>query len=215
MVCNDGAQAENKQSQDGGRPCARLARGGQYRGWAYLEVQLSTAVVNWHLASASWVSIVAEALIGELLQAEAAVHQSTGLTVLPINHVLRLQGGGAANGAGLLAVVLHVEGDAAVALRLVEHGVHVEEPDHGFVDFQALFLADLGILGAVDNVAEVVHNAVRGVRRQCVGLHELHVRHEWHLFVAGVDSEVVACCEGASSLSQRPVRVAHGTTKHG
>ncbi len=78
---------------------------------------------------------------------------------LAVDHVLRLQPGGGADGTGLLAVVLHVERNAAVALHLVEHLVHVVQPHHRLVDLDALRPPQLGVLGSRHDVALVVHDA--------------------------------------------------------
>jgi hypothetical protein len=100
------------------------------------EVEFAAAVVDRHLPPLAQIVDVAVALVDELLGGEAPPHEHPGFAVLPEDHVGGGERGGAAYVHGLLAVVGHVEGDAALTLRLVQDLVHGVQHAHVFVHLE-------------------------------------------------------------------------------
>mmetsp|Transcript_16470 Transcript_16470/g.28240 ORF Transcript_16470/g.28240 Transcript_16470/m.28240 type:complete len:533 (-) Transcript_16470:376-1974(-) len=92
--------------------------------------QRPTPVMDRHLPSPSQIQIVREALIAELFQGEAPPHEHAGLAVLGEDVIVRAEGRRGPRVDGLLAVMGHVERYPALALGVVEDGVHLAESDH-------------------------------------------------------------------------------------
>mmetsp|Transcript_17494 Transcript_17494/g.66622 ORF Transcript_17494/g.66622 Transcript_17494/m.66622 type:complete len:226 (-) Transcript_17494:129-806(-) len=85
---------------------------------------LARAVVDRHLPALPDVVRVAIALVGKVLQGEASPHQYARLTVLGEDHVIWVQGRGAAHVKRLFARVGHVERYSALPLGTEEDVVH-------------------------------------------------------------------------------------------
>ena len=93
-----------------------------------VERQRPRPVVDRHLPPLPRLQLVAKALVGKVAEREAAVQEHALLPVLREDRVRGLQGGGGADGGGLLARGGHVEREAPLPLRLVEHRVHRLQP---------------------------------------------------------------------------------------
>jgi hypothetical protein len=95
-----------------------------------LEVESSGAIVHWHLAALARIVRIAKALMSEILQCETAPHQHSGFSVLTVHNVVWFQSRCAADVRGLLAVGGHVEGNAALPLRVVKNFIHLMQLHH-------------------------------------------------------------------------------------
>jgi len=89
-----------------------------------------------HLPPLARVVLVAKALVRKILEGVPPPHKDASLSVLGLNHVVGLKACGRSNLHAFLSCVLHVERDAALPLRIVEHLVHGADPEHVLVHAQ-------------------------------------------------------------------------------
>lgn len=61
-----------------------------------MNIELATAVMDWHVASLAMILGISEELIHELIQCEASVFEDTSLTILSKDYVRRKKSRGRA-----------------------------------------------------------------------------------------------------------------------
>ena len=105
--------------------------------------------MNGHLATFAIVQFVAEQLVHEFVDGEAAIDQGTLFPILRHDHVAIIQRCGTADHGGFLAGALHVETQAPLALG-GEHAF-IENPggDHRTINAQGLFFIQIECFGAL------------------------------------------------------------------
>jgi len=134
-----------------------------------VEVKVLAAVVHGHLTALAEIEVVAVDLVHKVVEREATPQQHASLAILAlidgahpcqislddssrsimqsryrtVDDVLGLERDGRAEMRGGLAVVGHVEGDAALALHVVQDVVHRVERDHALVDLDQGLLIQL------------------------------------------------------------------------
>mmetsp|Transcript_38546 Transcript_38546/g.119035 ORF Transcript_38546/g.119035 Transcript_38546/m.119035 type:complete len:445 (+) Transcript_38546:513-1847(+) len=103
-----------------------------------LHLQAGIAVVHRHLSALARLIAAAHALVHDLLDREATVHECAELAVLRPDDVRGAERSDGAHLRSLLAAARHVEGDAALALQRVHDLVHDADPHHGPVQAHRL-----------------------------------------------------------------------------
>ena len=98
---------------------------------------------------------VAVALVGELLEREAAPRERALLAVLREDHVARVERARRADRDALLARAREVEREAPLALRHEEELVHLLHAHHHLVHFAALGRADPRLARAAHELARL------------------------------------------------------------